>query len=156
VGSSWRPGYNVRHFSLSDLTIYPVTTAVLPNIRVCRDVMPCRWLISFRRFGGTWCLQLQGKAVREDCMAVKMEALRSFETSGANHPMTRLHVPEDAILLVKRQVECQCVSLAFCLYRILYCSDFGLLINNKRLPATCREGTEGEWRYNSTHASPRR
>ena len=137
-----RPGCDFRHFNLSDLTIYPVTTAVLPNIRVCWGVMPCRWLSSFRRFGGTWCLQLQGKAVKEDCMAVKMEALRFFETSGANHPKTRLHIPEDAILLVKWQVACQCVSVAFCLYRILYFWDSGLLISSKRLPATCREGTE--------------
>jgi hypothetical protein len=38
VGSNMRPGCDFRHFSLSDLTIYPVTIAVLPNIRVCWSV----------------------------------------------------------------------------------------------------------------------
>jgi len=151
-----RPGCDFRHFSLSDLTIYPVTTAVLPIIHVCWDVMPCRCVGSFQCFGGTWCLRLQGKAVKEDCMTVKMEALRSSWTSGTNLPMTRLHIPEEAVFLVKQQVTCQCVSVTFCLYIILYFLDSGLLINSKGLPATCREGTEGAWRYDSTHASSRR
>jgi len=95
-----RPGCDFRHFSLPDLTIYPVTTAVLPNIRLCWDLMPCRWVGSFRCFGATWCLRLQGKAVKEYCMAVKMEALRTFKAPGTNLRMTRLHIPEDVVLLV--------------------------------------------------------
>ena len=61
-----RRGCDFRHFSLSELTLYPVTTAVLPNTRVCWDVMPCNWSSGFPRYGGTWCLQLQGKAVKGD------------------------------------------------------------------------------------------
>ena len=103
-----------------NLTMHPVTTAVLPNIRFCWNVTPRRWLSSFRRFGGSGCVQLQGIAVKEDSMAVRMEALRSFETPGATHPTTRRHIPEDAILRVKQQLACQFIYFSFLLYCILY------------------------------------
>jgi hypothetical protein len=49
-----------------------VLTAVKMSILVIGVVTPCVLVGGYRRFGGTYCLHLQG--------GVNMEAIRSFET----------------------------------------------------------------------------
>jgi hypothetical protein len=79
------------------------------------DVMPCRSYVN-RHFGGTYCLHLQGRKIRErgalgyrlqpsahagsslaDFSTLKMEAIRSSETSVYTRS-TRHYIPEDGIL----------------------------------------------------------
>jgi hypothetical protein len=68
------------------------------------DMTPCSLLSYNRRFGGTYRLHLQGRAI---CLLVfaeiisptlKMEAICSFETSVVTQQTTRRHVPEDDTL----------------------------------------------------------
>jgi hypothetical protein len=79
------------------------------------DVARCRSCVN-RRFGVTYCLHLQSRKIRErgnqleqvaepiqagssltDLFTLKMEALRSSETSDHTRS-TRRHIPEDGIL----------------------------------------------------------
>jgi hypothetical protein len=48
----------------------------------------------FLTFNGSCCIHLQGKAVKEDSMIIKMKALQSFVTSGITHPTTCRHFAE--------------------------------------------------------------
>jgi hypothetical protein len=76
------------------------------------DVAPCRSSGLSRRFGGTYRLHLKGRKIRErslqppahagsslaDFSTLKMEAIRSSETSVKSTSSTRRHIPEDGIL----------------------------------------------------------
>jgi hypothetical protein len=62
------------------------------------DAMPCRYCVN-RRFGGTYRLNLQGIKLREQRTTLKMEAIRSSETS-VYTIYTRRHIPEDGILWI--------------------------------------------------------
>jgi hypothetical protein len=71
------------------------------------DMTPCSALSGTRRFGGTYRLLLQGcrivseaasKQVADYSTTLKMEAIRSSETSGITQRTTRRHIPEEDTL----------------------------------------------------------
>ena len=64
-----------------------VLTAMLFDIQVFWDVTPCRLANSYRRFGRSWFLRLQGQTVQKDCLILNTTALRHFETSN-RHDVT--------------------------------------------------------------------
>lgn len=55
------------------------------------DVTLCRWLSSFTRSEGSYSLHLQGSRFFLDSLRVKVNALRSSETSRTTHPTTESH-----------------------------------------------------------------
>ena len=62
------------------------------RLRCLRDVKQCL-LISFRRFERSCCLRLQETSIPRSCWTtgpLKMKALRFLETSGIDHPTTRV------------------------------------------------------------------
>jgi hypothetical protein len=92
-------------------------TAVIMKNVVFWDVALCRSSVN-RRFGGIYCLHLQGRRICErgssvsslqppahagsplaDSSTLKMEAIRSSETS-VDAGSTQRHIPEDDILLM--------------------------------------------------------
>jgi hypothetical protein len=84
-----------------------VFKAVTMKNAVFWDVVPCRSCVN-RRLGGMYRLHLQGRKIGErgtsvskwlqlaDFCTLKMEAIRSFETS-VHTRSTRRHIPEDGI-----------------------------------------------------------
>jgi hypothetical protein len=66
------------------LARYDVLTARFLKVLVVWHVTPYRLVSSFRRFKGTQYLYHKGQAVEEDYFTLKMEALRSRETSVTN------------------------------------------------------------------------
>jgi hypothetical protein len=87
---------------------FEVFMAVTVKNAVFWDVAPCRSCVN-RLFGGTYRLHLQGMKTDErgtadvdgsslmDFSTLKMEAIRSYETSVHRRP-TRRHIPKDGIL----------------------------------------------------------
>jgi hypothetical protein len=83
---------------------FGVFTAVVMKSIIFWDMTPCSPLNCTRRFGGTYRLHLQGQLAT--CLlagllnysTLKMEAIRSSETSGAIQRTTRRHIPEDDTL----------------------------------------------------------
>jgi hypothetical protein len=64
------------------------------------DMTPCSALSCIRRFGGTYGLHLQGRRIVQQTSeqavgSLKMEAIRSSETSGTTQRTTRRHIPGD-------------------------------------------------------------
>jgi hypothetical protein len=57
---------------------FGVITAVKMSLMVFWAVTPCGIVDRYRRFGGTYCLQLQGKTYKTS--RLKMEAVCSSET----------------------------------------------------------------------------
>ena len=65
------------------------------RIQVLWDVTLCRWVSSFRRFERSYSLRIRGSRFFLDSFRVKVNALRSSETSRTTHPTTQRHTPED-------------------------------------------------------------
>jgi hypothetical protein len=58
------------------------------------NVVPCVWVIVYRRLEGTYRLYIQG---HESLISLRMKAVRFFETSGTNNPATRNNNAEDLL-----------------------------------------------------------
>ena len=60
--------------------------------KLCGDVTPCGFVNSYRRFGGSWLLYLQGHV---DKVKVKVKAIRYFETSVKINQSSRRDIVQD-------------------------------------------------------------
>ena len=79
-----------------------ILIAVLPNIRVIRDLTECHWLRGSWRSAGTLWYRHQGSSCQTrysnsscDWLTLKMKAIQAFETSETSYLATQRHCPKD-------------------------------------------------------------
>jgi hypothetical protein len=98
------------------------------------DITPCCPLKVNRRFGGTYCLNLQGRAElccftlvssSANSSTLKMEAIWSFETSADFQRTTRRYIPEDGTLHNHRCENLKCY-ITFNLFNTIFNDRLGV------------------------------
>jgi hypothetical protein len=65
------------------------------KIYVFCDATPCRQVSSLTTFWRILLPSLQGQALYFDCVRLRMNVLRPFETSGATDSLSQRHISED-------------------------------------------------------------
>jgi hypothetical protein len=96
---SWAYGLSLRSFvAVNTVVGFEVFTAVVMKSIIFWDMMPCSTLSCTQRFGGA-CLPAACSLVCwTNSSTLKMEAIRSSETSGATQRTTWRHIPKDDTL----------------------------------------------------------
>jgi hypothetical protein len=77
----------------------PLAVYLTPKIRALWDVAPCNPIGVNRRFRGAYCFNLQG----DEFTALKIEAVRTTETSLYSNQTTRRYMPEGSNFHTRRR-----------------------------------------------------